>query len=63
MSSQDTLGNYYPKQKEPLFPIMISHVPNGITKEDLEDIIKRLDRIEKGIKELTGIQLINRIWR
>ncbi|MCP4368295.1 MAG: hypothetical protein GY797_09345 [Deltaproteobacteria bacterium] len=34
-----------------------------ITKEDILDIKDRMDRIEEGLRRISGLQLINGVWR
>jgi hypothetical protein len=49
----DYLTRYQKKPKE----------IEGIDQSKIDDILERLDRIEKGIKSLTGLQLIKGVWR
>ena len=59
-NSNDQLQN--PQYLTSLFEKIESN--NMIPKKDkMDEIIERLDSIEKGIKGLTGPQLINGIWR
>lgn len=56
--NKDFLG-----ERLPLYLRVPAPIPKAEIKKNLDDIAKRLDRIEKGLKELTGPQLINGIWR
>ncbi len=35
----------------------------GLDQSRIDEILDRLDRIEQGVRSLTGLQLINGIWQ
>ncbi len=51
------IGRVAPFERKP------ETVPVQLTQGDLDTIMEKIGNIEKGIRELTGLQLRNGIWR